>query len=86
MRRCEMRFLGLDARSNRGPIRWELFIDHDLRDVLMTSRDDALCVVFLGEPRLTEWTRILTDAGFPAPEFGGPPSDAIDESLFDAAA
>ena len=86
MRRCEMRFPGFDARSNRGPIRWELFTDHNLRDVLMTSRDDALCVVFLGEPRITEWTRILTDAGFPAPEFGGPPADAIDESLSDAAA
>jgi hypothetical protein len=64
----------------------KLFIDHDLRDVLMTSRDDALCVVFLGEPRITEWTRILTEAGFPAPQFGGPPADAINESLFHAAA
>jgi hypothetical protein len=86
MRRCEMRFPGFDARSNRGPIRWELFIDHALQDVLMTSRDDALCVVFLGEPRIKEWTRILTEAGFPAPQFGGPPSDAIDESLFEDAA
>jgi hypothetical protein len=61
-------------------------VDHDLREVLVTSRDDALCVVFLGLPRFTEWTRALTEAGFPAPEFGGPPADAIDESLSDAVA
>jgi hypothetical protein len=86
MRTCEMRFPGFDARSNRGLIRWELFVDHDLRDVLMTSRDDTLCVVFVGEPRFTEWTRVLTEAGFPRPQFAGPPADAIDESLSDAAA
>ena len=86
MRTCEMRFPGFDARSNRGLIRWELFVDHDLRDVLMTSRDDALCVVFLGEPRFTEWTRVLTEAGFPRPEFAGPPADTIDANLSDAAA
>jgi len=86
MRTCEMRFPGFDARSNRGLIRWELFVDHDLRDVLMTSRDDALCVVFLGEPRFMEWTRVLTEAGFPRPEFGDAPADAIDEGLSDAAA
>ena len=86
MRTCEMRFPGFDARSKRGLIRWELFIDHDLRDVLLTSRADALCVVFLGEPRFMEWTRILTAAGFPSAEFGGPPADAINETLSDAAA
>jgi hypothetical protein len=59
MRACEMRFPGFDARSNRGLIRWELFVDHDLRDVLMTSRDDALCVVSLGEPRFTRRSRRL---------------------------
>jgi hypothetical protein len=63
-----------------------LFIDHDLKDVLMTTRDDTLCVVFVGEARVTEWTRILVDAGFPQPEFGGPPADAIDDGLSDAAA
>ena len=86
MLRCEMRFPGFDARSNRGLIRWELFIDHDVKDVLMTSRDDTLCVVFLGEARFTEWTRILAEADFPRPEFGGPQADAIDESRSDAAA
>ena len=86
MRRCEMRFPGFDARSNRGPIRWELFIDHDLKDVLTTSRDDTLCVRFLGEARFAEWTLILAEAGFPRPEFGGPQADVIDESLSDAAA
>lgn len=81
MRRCEMRFPGFDARSNRGVIRWELFSDHDIKDVLLTSREDALCVIFLGEPREVEWARILTDAGLPRPEFGDPPADAIGESL-----
>ena len=86
MRTCEMRFPGFDARSNRGLIRWELFVDHDLRDVLMTSHDDALCVVFLGEPRFTEWTRLLVEAGLPRPEFCGRPADTLGESLSDAAA
>ena len=86
MRRCEMRFPGFDARSNRGVIRWELFSDHDVRDVLRTSRHDALCVVFLGEPRFAEWAHVLTAAGFPVPEFGDPPADAIPEGLDDAAA
>lgn len=86
MRTCEMRFPGLDARSHRGQIRWELFVDHDVRDVLITSRRDALCVMFLGEPRFAEWTRILAEAGYPTPEFGGPPADAIDDSPFGAAA
>jgi hypothetical protein len=86
MPRCEMRFPGFDARSSRGMIRWELFVDHDLRDVLLTSRGDALCLVFLGEPRFTEWTRILTEAGLPRPEFAGAPADTIDEGLSDAAA
>ena len=86
MPRCEMRFPGFDARSNRGVIRWELFLDRDVRDVLLTSRGDALCVVFLGEPRFTEWARILTEVGLPRPEFAGPPADAIDEDLSDAAA
>jgi hypothetical protein len=86
MRTCQMRFPGFDARSNRGKIRWELFIDHDVKDVFMTSRDDTLCVVFVGEARFTEWTRILAEAGLPRPEFGGPQADAVDESLFDAAA
>jgi hypothetical protein len=86
MRTCEMRFPGFDARSNRGLIRWELFLDHDLKDVLVTPRGDTLCVVFLGEARFTEWARILAEAGFPRPEFGRPQADALEESLSDAAA
>jgi hypothetical protein len=81
-----MHFPGYDARSNRRLIRWELFIDPDLKDVLTTSRADTLRVVFRGEARFAQWTRIIVEAGFPKPEFGGPPADATDESLSDAAA
>jgi hypothetical protein len=81
-----MRFPGFDARSTRGSIRWELFIHHEVVEVLLTTRQDALCVVFVGGPRQALWTRTLTKAGYPAPEFGGPPADVISESPFDTAA
>ena len=86
MRTCDMRFPGYDARSNRGVIRWELFTDHDVRDVVLTTRRDTLRVVFIGEPDLVGWTQKLDDAGFPRPQFDGPVSDEIAEVPEDAAA
>ena len=86
MRTLDMRFPGFDARSNRGVIRWALFIDHDVRDVLLTHRRDTLRVVFIGEPDVINWTQRLDEEGFPLPEFDGEPSDEITEIPEDAAA
>lgn len=86
MRSCEMRFPGYDARSNRGLIRWELFLHREVRDVLLTPRDDSLRVVYRGEPDPVGWTATLTDAGFPAPRFGDAAKDAITDGSRSAAA
>ncbi len=79
MSNCEMRFLGYDARSHRGWIRWELFLHRDVRDVLLTSRDDTLCVVYRGDPDPLGWAATLKEAGFPASRFGGAARVAITE-------
>ena len=71
MNSCEMQFPDYDARSNRGLIRWELFLHSDVRDVVLTSRDDTLRVVFRGSADPAGWSKTLTGAGFPAPVFGG---------------
>jgi hypothetical protein len=80
MKNCEMRIPGYGARSNRGSIRWELFLHDEVRDVLLTPRDDSLRVVYRGEPDPDGWTATLTAAGFPRPCFGETTGDAnIDE-------
>jgi hypothetical protein len=86
MRRCEIRFPGYDARSHRGPIRWELFLHRDVRDVLLTPRDDTLCVVYHGEPDAIGWAQTLSEAGFPRPRFEASASAAISAGVRDAAA
>ena len=70
MRSYQMCFPDFDARANRGSIRWELFLDRDVRDVLLTPRADTLCVVFRGEPDPVGWAQRLVEAGFPEPYFG----------------
>jgi hypothetical protein len=67
-----MRFPGYDARSNRGRIRWELFLHPEVRDVLLTPRADTLCVVYQGELNRLSWAATLTEAGLPMPSFGDP--------------
>src|SRR5947209_443717 len=62
MHSYEIRFPGFDARSNRGLIRWELFLHRDVRDVLLTTREDTLQVVFRGEPDTTRWSQTLVEA------------------------
>jgi hypothetical protein len=80
MKNCEMRIPGYDARSNRGSIRWELFLHDGVRDVLLTPRGDSLRVVYRGEPDPDGWTATLTAAGFPTPRFEETTSDAnLDE-------
>lgn len=69
---CAMRFVGYDARSNRGRIRWELFLHPEVRDVLLTPRADTLHVVYRGKLDPLGWAATLTDAGFPTPSFGDP--------------
>jgi hypothetical protein len=83
---CDMRFPGFDARSNRGSIRWELFLHPDVRDVLLTKREDTLTVIFRGEPDLEGWAQTLTDGGFPTPHFETAPGDAVLDDRHDAAA
>jgi hypothetical protein len=76
MESCEMRIPGYDARSHRGWIRWELFLHHEVRDVLLTPRHDSLRVVYRGDPDPDGWTATLTAAGFPTPRFEGTTGDA----------
>jgi hypothetical protein len=64
-----MRFPHYDARTNRGQIRWELFLHQEVRDVLFTSRQDTLSVVFRGPMNPAAWATTLTEAGFPVPVF-----------------
>ncbi len=79
MSSCEMRFQGYDARSNRGLIRWELFLHSEVRDVLLTPRKDTLRVVFRGPVNPTGWAETLTEAGFPSPVFGSADVTAREE-------
>jgi hypothetical protein len=77
---CEMRFPGFDAARERGPIRWELFLHRDVRDVLLTARPDTLEVLYRGAADPAAWSATLREAGFPAAVFGtaGEPSAAAD--------
>ena len=86
MRTYEMWFPGFDARTNRGRIRWELFLHRDVRDVLLTTRDDTLLVVFRGEPDPTGWARTLRQAGLPEPHIDGQHPGRIVPPPHDAAA
>jgi hypothetical protein len=86
MKNCEMRIPGYDARSNRGSIRWELFLHDEVRDVLLTPRDDSLRVVYRGEPEPDAWTATLTAAGFPTPCFEDTTVDADSDEPHSAAA
>jgi hypothetical protein len=86
LRSYDMRFPGFDARTNRGLIRWELFLHRDVRDVLLTTHEDTLQVVFRGEPDPTGWSQTLVEAGFPAPHLESPTGDAVADGPRDAAA
>jgi hypothetical protein len=67
---CAIHFPGYGARAERGAIRWELFLDWNIRDVLHTERADTLQIIFNGAADPDAWTRLLTDAGCPKPSFG----------------
>jgi hypothetical protein len=86
MRAYEMRFPGFDARSNLGPIRWELFLHRDVRDVVPTPRHDTLCVVFRGELDPAGWAQTLAEAGLPRPVLDGEGVEPEVGGPYDAAA
>lgn len=70
MNTCKIQFSGLDARAERNAIRWALFLHKDVRDLLLTSRADTLCVVHRGAPDPAGWTATLKDAGYREPRVG----------------
>jgi hypothetical protein len=45
-------------------VRWELFVFHDVRDVLPTDAPDVLMVIFRGEPQPATWLETLRAAGY----------------------
>lgn len=63
----DARLIGLDWRW----VRWELFVFHDVRDVLAGPRPGTVVVVHRGEPRTDDWIAALEAAGIgddrPAP-------------------
>jgi hypothetical protein len=67
---CELRFRGYDAASQRGAIRWELFLDRQVRDVLLTPSADTLRVLHDGSADPEHWCASLRAAGFPTPHVG----------------
>jgi hypothetical protein len=67
---CELRFRGYDAASQRGAIRWELFLDRQVRDVLLTPSADTLRVLHNGSADPEHWCALLWAAGFPTPHVG----------------
>lgn len=81
MNSCAIHFPGYDAHAERGPIRWELFLDWNIRDVLPTERGDTLQIIFNGAPAPDGWTRLLTAAGFPEPSFDPVVPDPTGEPL-----
>jgi hypothetical protein len=72
MNKSELRFPGFDAASEHGPIRWELFLDWDVRAVLQTPRRDTLLILHRGTADPERWSAILRDAGFPTPQVVAP--------------
>jgi hypothetical protein len=67
---CTVRFAERDVRPERGAIRWELFLDWNIRDVVLTERPDTLRILFRERPDMLAWSKLLTDAGYPQPAFG----------------
>ncbi len=80
MNSCEIWFSSYDARSQRGLIRWELFLHHEIKDVLITSRENTLLVVYEGEPDHPSWAATLRAAGFPTPTFSEAPVSLTDDA------
>jgi hypothetical protein len=51
------------AGGDRRSIRWQLFLFSDVRDLLPTTRPDAVVVVHEGPARVGQWTEPLAAAG-----------------------
>jgi hypothetical protein len=67
---CTVRFADRDVRAERGAIRWELFLDWNIRDAVLTDRSDTLRILFRDGSDPPAWSKLLTDAGYPEPSFG----------------
>lgn len=48
-------------------VRWELFIFHDVRDVLATTDRDRVLVVHRGRAQPERWLQALRDSGLDSP-------------------
>jgi hypothetical protein len=53
-------------------IRWELFVFHDVRDVVATDRPDVLLVIHRGAPDASGWLEALRSAGYSVTAAGEP--------------
>ena len=73
MNTCSITFPGYDARARRGSIRWELFLDRDVRDVLLTERADTLRIEFRGALQKPRGQNCSPRRGS-RPRFSAPPS------------
>jgi hypothetical protein len=51
------------ARHDVRLVRWELFVIHDVRDVLPSSRPETIVVAHRGPAREDEWLAVLAAAG-----------------------
>jgi hypothetical protein len=52
------------GREMVSAIRWELFVFHDVRDVVATDRPDVLHVIHRGAPDPSGWREVLRSAGY----------------------
>lgn len=67
MNSCDLRFPAYDAAARHASIRWALFADRNVHDVLPTLHADTLRVRHRGPADADGWRATLTAAGFPAP-------------------
>jgi hypothetical protein len=63
-----------NGRRSALEIRRELFAFPEIMEVFITSRSDALMVVYSGRPRPAEWLRALREAGYEAVVRRRPPA------------
>jgi hypothetical protein len=70
---CDLRFPAYDAVAQHAAIRWTLFADRDVVDVLPTLHRDTLRLRHRGDADPAGWRTVLTAAGFPAPEVEAAP-------------
>jgi hypothetical protein len=60
------------GRDMVSAIRWELFVFHDVREVLATDRPDVVIVIHRDQPQPSRWLETLRSAGYSVTADGGP--------------